>query len=105
VFGVDIGTGGMLLIIITAVGAPTGAPPTPGAGIVILALVLESVNIPVAGIALITGVDRMLAMNRTSINVCGDLVASSVIDRWLPGETEPAISDTVQPATEHTPTS
>jgi len=89
VFGVDIGTGGLLLIIITAVGASIGAPATPGVGIVILALVLESVNIPVAGIALILGVDRMLDMSRTSINVCGDLVASKVMDRWLPEESQP----------------
>ncbi|MGD8999439.1 MAG: dicarboxylate/amino acid:cation symporter, partial [Granulosicoccaceae bacterium] len=100
VFGVDIGTGGMLLIIITAVGASIGAPATPGVGIVILALVLESVNIPVAGIALIMGVDRMLDMSRTSINVCGDLVASTVMDRWLPGESEPALPET-EAVTEH----
>jgi Na+/H+-dicarboxylate symporter len=91
VFGVDIGTGGMLLIIITAVGASIGAPATPGVGIVILAMVLESVNIPVAGIALILGVDRILDMSRTSINVCGDLVASTVMDRWLPGESEASV--------------
>lgn len=94
VFGVDIGTGGMLLIIITAVGASIGAPATPGVGIVILALVLESVNIPVAGIALIMGVDRMLDMSRTSINVCGDLVASTVMDRWLPSESEVVFTET-----------
>jgi Na+/H+-dicarboxylate symporter len=97
VFGVDIGTGGMLLIIITAVGASIGAPASPGVGIVILALVLESVNIPVAGIALIIGVDRILDMSRTSINVCGDLVASSVMNRWLPGETEPYSTEVQQP--------
>jgi Na+/H+-dicarboxylate symporter len=101
VFGVDIGTGGMLLIIITAVGASIGAPATPGVGIVILAMVLESVNIPVSGIALILGVDRMLDMSRTSINVCGDLVASTVMNRWLPGETEPVISETELPTAEH----
>jgi Na+/H+-dicarboxylate symporter len=94
VFGVDIGTGGMLLIIITAVGASIGAPATPGVGIVILAMVLESVNIPVAGIALILGVDRILDMSRTSINVCGDLVASTVMDRWLPGESEASVAET-----------
>ncbi|GAB3022778.1 MULTISPECIES: dicarboxylate/amino acid:cation symporter [Oleiagrimonas] len=86
VFGVDIGTGGMLLIIITAVGASIGAPATPGVGIVILAMVLESANIPVAGIALLLGVDRVLDMSRTSVNVCGDLAASTVMDRWLPSE-------------------
>jgi Na+/H+-dicarboxylate symporter len=84
VFGVDIGTGGMLLIIVTAVGASIGAPATPGVGIVILAMVLESVHVPVAGIALIIGVDRVLDMSRTAVNVCGDLAACTVMDRWLP---------------------
>lgn len=88
VFGVDLGTGGMLLIIITAVGASIGAPATPGVGIIILAMVLESVNIPIAGIALILGVDRMLDMSRTAINVSGDLVASTVMNRWLMEEPE-----------------
>jgi Na+/H+-dicarboxylate symporter len=86
-FGVDIGVAGMLLIIVTAVGASIGAPATPGVGIVILAMVLESVNIPVAGIALIIGVDRILDMSRTAINVSGDLVATKVMERWLPSET------------------
>jgi Na+/H+-dicarboxylate symporter len=45
------------------------------------------------------GVDRMLDMSRTSINVCGDLVASTVMDRWLPGESEPALPET-EPVTE-----
>ncbi len=88
VFGVDLGTGGMLLIIITAVGASIGAPATPGVGIIILAMVLESVHIPLAGIALILGVDRMLDMSRTAINVSGDLVASTVMNRWLGPEPE-----------------
>jgi Na+/H+-dicarboxylate symporter len=88
VFGVDLGTGGMLLIIITAVGASIGAPATPGVGIIILAMVLESVNIPIAGIALILGVDRMLDMSRTAINLSGDLVASTVMNRWLIDEPE-----------------
>ena len=87
VFGVDIGTSGMLLIIITAVGASIGAPATPGVGIVILAMVLQSVNIPVAGIALIIGVDRILDMSRTAVNVSGDLVASVIMDRWVGAKT------------------
>ena len=95
VFGVDLGTGGMLLIIITAVGASIGAPATPGVGIIILAMVLETVNIPVAGIALILGVDRMLDMSRTAINVSGDLVASTVMNRWLVAEPETVIEETV----------
>ena len=76
VFGVDIGAGGLLLIIITAVGASIGTPATPGVGIVILAMVLGTVGVPAAGIALIMGVDRILDMSRTAINVSGDLVAA-----------------------------
>jgi Na+/H+-dicarboxylate symporter len=83
VFGVDIGLGGMLLIVVTTVGASIGAPSAPGVGIVILSLVLTSVGIPPAGIALIIGVDRILDMSRTSINVCGDIVATTIINRWV----------------------
>jgi len=82
VFGIHIGVGGMLLIIVTAVGASIGSPGTPGVGIVILSLVLNSVGIPIAGIALIMGVDRLLDMCRTTANVCGDMVASKVMERW-----------------------
>ncbi len=86
VFGVDIGLAGMLLIVVTAVGASIGTPATPGVGIVILSMVLTTVNVPAAGIALIMGVDRILDMSRTAINVNGDLVASTVMDRWVGGE-------------------
>jgi Na+/H+-dicarboxylate symporter len=85
VFGIDVGIGGMLLIIVTAVGASIGTPATPGVGIIILATVLTTVGIPPAGIALIIGVDRVLDMSRTTLNVCGDLVACSVMDRWVGG--------------------
>lgn len=64
-----------------AVGAAIGSPGTPGVGIVILASILESVGIPSAGIALIIGVDRILDMCRTVVNVAGDLVAAVVIGR------------------------
>jgi len=86
VFGVDIGIAGMLLIVLTAVGASIGSPATPGVGIVILALVLDTVGVPTAGIALIMGVDRILDMSRTAINVCGDLVACKVMDHWMGSE-------------------
>ena len=84
VFGIDISLSGMLVIILLAVGASIGSPGTPGVGIIILALILDSVGIPMAGIALIVGVDRILDMCRTAINVCGDLVAAKLLSRWLP---------------------
>ena len=87
VFGVDIPLGGLLLLVLVAVGASIGSPATPGVGIVILAMVLETVGVPPSGIALILGVDRILDMSRTSINVCGDLVATTLMDRWVGGDT------------------
>lgn len=83
VFGVDLSLSAILLIMITAIGASIGSPGTPGVGIVILAMVLESVNIPTAGIVLIMGVDRILDMSRTAVNVCGDLVAARLINKWM----------------------
>jgi len=47
--------------------------------------VLSSVGIPPSGIALILGVDRILDMSRTAVNVCGDQVASLVMDKWVGG--------------------
>jgi len=83
VFAVDLSTGALLLVIVTAVGASIGSPGTPGVGIVILAMVLETVGIPVAGVVLIMGVDRILDMSRTAVNVCGDLVAAKLMNRWM----------------------
>ena len=83
VFGIEISMAGMALIVLTSVGASIGAPATPGVGIVILSMVLGSVGIPAAGIALIMGVDRILDMSRTAINVAGDLVAAKLMDRWV----------------------
>lgn len=83
VFQVDVGLTGLLLIVVMATGAAIGSPGTPGVGIVILATILNSVGIPPAGIAIIVGVDRLLDMCRTAVNVTGDLVACVVIDRWF----------------------
>jgi hypothetical protein len=61
-------------------------PSTPGVGIVILALILTSAGIPTTGIALIIGVDRILDMSRTAVNVMGDLVTCLVMDKWIGGK-------------------
>jgi Na+/H+-dicarboxylate symporter len=84
VFDVDLSTGALVFVVVTAVAASIGSPATPGTGIVILAMVLEGVGIPVAGIALILGVDRILDMSRTAVNVAGDLTACAVLNRWTP---------------------
>ncbi len=83
VYDVNLSLPSLLLIIVTTVGASIGAPATPGVGIVILSMVLNSVGIPLEGIALIIGVDRILDMSRTAVNVTGDLTASIVMDRWV----------------------
>ena len=83
VYGIEIGSGGLILIVLTAVGASIGSPATPGVGIVILSSILVSVGVPPSGVALIMGVDRILDMSRTALNVSGDLVACVLMDKWL----------------------
>lgn len=81
VFQVDVGLSSLLLVAVLAIGASIGSPGTPGIGIVILAMLLGSIGIPAEGVALIIGVDRILDMARTLVNVTGDLVACSVVQR------------------------
>ncbi len=90
VYGIDISLGGMALIVAMAVGASIGSPATPGVGIVILGMVLTSVGIPAESVALLIGVDRILDMSRTAINVAGDVVASKIMDRWIGDSSAPA---------------
>lgn len=82
-FGIELGVNELVLLIMTTVGASIGAPSTPGVGIVILATIIESIGVPLSGIALIIGVDRILDMSRTAVNVTGDLAACTVMERWL----------------------
>jgi Na+/H+-dicarboxylate symporter len=82
-FGVEMSIPMMLLLGLTAVGASIGTPSTPGVGIVILASVLKAAGVPTAGVALIIGVDRILDMSRTTLNVTGDMVAGIILDRWM----------------------
>jgi Na+/H+-dicarboxylate symporter len=87
VFNVDLTLTNYLFIVTMSVAASIGSPATPGAGIIILSTVLVGVGIPEAGIALILGVDRILDMCRTSINVLGDVVACTAVD-YLTEETQ-----------------
>lgn len=82
-FGIDLTTSELLLLVATTVGASIGSPSTPGVGIVILATILQAIGVPIAGIALILGVDRILDMCRTTLNVSGDLTACVVLERWI----------------------
>ncbi len=90
VFNVELGVSGMLLITLMATGAAIGSPGTPGVGIVILATILSSVGIPPTGIAIILGVDRILDMCRTAVNVTGDIVACLVVERLASKDETPS---------------
>lgn len=98
VYGLEVGIGMLLALVATAIGASIGTPATPGVGIVILSVVLGSVGVPLEGIALIVGVDRVLELFRTATNVTGDLVASVVIDRFT--TTAPSYEEEVETQSE-----
>ncbi|WP_121627668.1 dicarboxylate/amino acid:cation symporter [Poseidonibacter antarcticus] len=82
-FGIDLDLIDVIILAITTVGASIGAPSTPGVGIVILATILQGLGVPVEGVALILGVDRILDMCRTTINVTGDLTATLVMKKFV----------------------
>lgn len=81
VYGLDLSLLSIVLLVVTTVAASIGTPSTPGAGVIILATILTSVGIPVGGVALIIGVDSLLGMCRTTVNVMGDLTAALLFDR------------------------
>lgn len=89
VYGIDLSAGQLILLAATTVGASIGAPSTPGAGIVILATIVHGLGVPAEGIAMIIGVDRLLDMSRTAVNVSGDLAACVVVSRWLDDKKPP----------------
>ncbi len=68
-----------MMVILTATLASIGTAGVPGVGLVMLAMVLEQVGVPVDGIALILGVDRLLDMTRTAVNVAGDAMVSCLV--------------------------
>ena len=78
-YQVDISLAGYLTVILTATLASIGAAGVPGVGLITLALVLQQVGLPVEGIALIVGVDRLLDMMRTAVNVTGDSAVSCLV--------------------------
>ena len=79
VFSIDLTLVDQLTIVLTATMASVGAAGVPGAGMVTLAMVLTATGIPQVGIALILGMDRLLDMFRTAVNVTGDLAVTSVM--------------------------
>jgi Na+/H+-dicarboxylate symporter len=80
VYGLDLTLGQQLTVILTGTLASIGAAGVPGAGLIMLTMVLQSINLPLEGIALIAGIDRVLDMARTTINVTGDASAAVIVD-------------------------
>lgn len=78
-YGIDLGIGHQLVIVLTATLASIGAAAIPGAGLVTMVIVLNAVNLPVKGIGMILAVDRILDMLRTAVNVWGDACGAAVI--------------------------
>jgi Na+/H+-dicarboxylate symporter len=78
-FGYDLGLAAYLTVIMTATLASIGTAAVPGVGLITLTLVLDQVGLPVEGIGLIIGVDRLLDMLRTAVNVTGDATVATVV--------------------------
>jgi Na+/H+-dicarboxylate symporter len=81
VFGIDLTITQFMMVVLTAVLASIGTAAVPGVGLITLTLVLEQVGLPVEGIALIIGVDRLLDMLRTSVNITGDATVSTIVGK------------------------
>ena len=80
VFGIDLTIGQQCVIVATAVLSSIGTAGVPGSGMIMLAMVLQSVGLPVEGIALVAGVDRVLDMMRTVVNITGDQSAAVCVN-------------------------
>lgn len=81
VYGVELGMAGYLTIILTATLASIGTAGVPGVGLIMLSMVLTQVGLPVEGIALIIGIDRILDMCRTVVNITGDAVCTVLVSK------------------------
>jgi Na+/H+-dicarboxylate symporter len=81
-FNVPLDPAAYVIIILTATLAATGSAGIPGAGLIMMSVVLTSVNVPLEVIAIITGIDRIMDMARTTVNVIGDCSSSVVVAKW-----------------------
>jgi Na+/H+-dicarboxylate symporter len=82
IFGIDLTISQQITIILTATLASIGTAGVPGSGMIMLAMVLQSVGLPVEGIALVAGIDRILDMGRTVVNITGDSACAVCVNAW-----------------------
>ncbi|MEA3490333.1 MAG: dicarboxylate/amino acid:cation symporter [Campylobacterota bacterium] len=92
VYGVELGLSGYLTVILMSLLASIGTAGVPGVGLIMLSMVFVQVGLPIEGIGLILGVDRLLDMIRTSVNVTGDAVVTCVVAK-SEGELDSSIYD------------
>ncbi|MGG7187078.1 dicarboxylate/amino acid:cation symporter, partial [Clostridium butyricum] len=78
-FGIELGLNAYLTVILTATLASIGTAGVPGVGLITLSMVFNSVGLPVEGIGLIMGIDRILDMTRTAVNITGDAVCTTIV--------------------------
>ena len=78
-YGIPLDLGQQVTIVLTCTLASVGTAGVPGAGVVMLTMVLQSVGLPVEGVALVAGIDRVLDMARTTVNITGDIACSAVV--------------------------
>jgi Na+/H+-dicarboxylate symporter len=81
-YGIELSLLAIGLITVTVVSASIGTPAIPGGGVIILASVLQSSGIPSEGLIVVIGIDRILGMFRTAVNVAGDLTATVVFNKY-----------------------
>ncbi|MBQ3090786.1 MAG: dicarboxylate/amino acid:cation symporter [Oscillospiraceae bacterium] len=86
IFGIELTFAQQLMIILTATLASIGTAGVPGSGVIMLTMVLQSVGLPLEGIGLIAGVDRILDMARTTVNITGDAACAVCVDRMERGK-------------------
>ena len=82
VFGVQLSLGSQLIVVVMSVVTAIGTAGVPSGSIPLLMMVLGLVGVPMEGIAIILGVDRILDMCRTTLNVTGDLVTATIVQRF-----------------------
>jgi Na+/H+-dicarboxylate symporter len=80
-YEISLGPSDYLMVVVTATLASIGTAGVPGVGTLMLAMVLRQMNLPVEGIGLILGVDRLLDMTRTAVNISGDAAVSCIVAR------------------------
>ncbi len=90
VFGIELTMVQQAFVVMMSILAGLGTAGVPGGSLPLVVLVLQTVQVPAEGIGIIMGVDRLLDMSRTTVNVAGDLAAATCVDRWEQREPDPS---------------